>query len=311
MTTASWLAWYGRLAVLLMPVVVCAGIGAFWAVRRKIYPSEFIATFTTSVATPALVFHTLLTSQLDGRLLWQVAGVGAIGLALAAMFAASLLHLARFPARALTPVATFPNAGNLGMPVSQLAFGEVGLAVSVAFFCMCTLIQNTIGVFWLARTKDKVGLSGGLWPVGVALACAAACGLRAADIQLPGPVIASARLVGSLAVPLMLLNLGFGLMTVSRGGMRVGAYVGFSRLVSGTAAATIIAWMFPLTPLVIGVLQLQLIMPVAVMMYVYTDRFTGYGQAAAGAVLVSTLMFVLLGPLALWWAGAALTVPAP
>ena len=43
------------------------------------------------------------------------------------------------PARTLEPVATFPNTGNLGLPIAQLAFGDTGLPVAVV---NCIYVQR-------------------------------------------------------------------------------------------------------------------------------------------------------------------------
>src|SRR5690606_7997057 len=64
MNGLSWMAQYVHILGVLLPVFVCAGIGASWAVRKMSYPNEFISVLVTSVTTPALVFHTILTTDL-------------------------------------------------------------------------------------------------------------------------------------------------------------------------------------------------------------------------------------------------------
>lgn len=308
MIAAAWLQLYAHVAALLLPVAACASVGAFWALRRRSYPADFVAGLATAVATPALVFHTLLTTRLDDAVLLQLALAVLMGLAAAALVAAAGLRLARLPVRALLPSATFPNSGNLGLPVAQLAFGDTGLAVAVAFFAICSLVQHTAGVWVLDRAPVAAGDARRprqAWPHGVAFACAAAVALRLGDVEPPEPVLASARLVGSLTVPLMLLSLGHALATVSRGGIGRGSLVGVIRLVAGLAAGGAVVLLLDLPPAVAGVIALQLLMPVAVVNYMYAARYTRHGELAAGAVLVSTLLFVLLAPPILWWAGAS------
>jgi hypothetical protein len=107
-----------------------------------------------------------------------------------------------------------------------------------------------------------------------------------------------------MTVPLMLLSLGYALVTVSHGGLRLGARLGLTRLVVGTLAGLAVGALLGLSPLTAGVMLIQLAMPVAVASYLYADRLTPHGEIAAGAVLVSTLALLLLSPGLLWLAGA-------
>lgn len=150
------------------------------------------------------------------------------------------------------------------------------------------------------------------WPKGVTFACLLAVVLRAADVAAPAPVLESARLVGSLAVPLMLLmlmlmllSLGYALVTVSRAGIRQGAVLGAMRLLNGLLAGALVIHLINLPPLVACVMTLQFAMPVAVVNCIYAQRFSTYGDVAAGAVLVSTAAFVALCPLLIWLANAS------
>lgn len=297
----SWLGRYGALASLLLPVFACAAVGAAWGLRRRAYPGEFIAVLSTSVTTPALVFHTLLTTRLDNAQLAQIAGAVLFSLALAAGFGTIALRLLGLPALALAPTVTFPNAGNLGLPVAQLAFGDTGLAVAVAFFAIASITQHTLGPVLLSRVRTTSPRN---WPRGMVLTCATALALRAAGLQPPPPVLESAWLIGSLSVPLMLLSLGYALVTVDRAGLGRGSVVGAIRLIAGAAAGFAVTRLLDLPPLVASVMALQSMLPVAVVSYLYADRYTDQGPVAAGAVLASTLLFVLLSPVMLWSVGA-------
>ncbi len=46
-------------------------------------------------------------------------------------------------------------------------------------------------------------------------------------------------------------------------------------------------------------------MPCAVVSYMYVKRYTTQGDTAAGAVLVSTVAFLLLAPVILWFSRGA------
>ena len=293
----AWLAIYAQLSTLLLPVICCAGIGAAWAIRKQAYPAEFIAMLATVVSTPALVFHTLMTTRLDNAQLLEVGSASLLGLAAAALLAAIGLRSLKLPVHTLGPAVTFPNAGNLGLPLAQMTFGELGLAVAITFFAINSIVQHTLGV-WI--TAQGGGDHAHRWPKGMVVATLFAIAFRSADITLPAPMIETAKLVGSLAIPLMLMSLGYALATVSRNGIRQGAQVGALRLIVGLIAGAGVIHFLDLSPLVASVLTLQLAMPVAVVSAIYVQRFSNYGDVVSGAVLVSTAAFFLLCPLLFW-----------
>ena len=67
------------------------------------------------MTTPALVFHTFVTTRLDDRALADVAAATVLALLLCAG-RALLLKVLKLPVRTLLPTAFLPNAGNLGCP---------------------------------------------------------------------------------------------------------------------------------------------------------------------------------------------------
>lgn len=305
MSNFLWLGQYVQVMGVLLPVFVCAGIGCVWAWRRLPYPNEFISTLVTSVTTPALVFHTILTTELHDSLLMQILLASCLGIAIMAGLSALLLYIARLPVVSLLPTATFPNAGNLGLPISYFCFGEIGLAVAVTVFAIMSLTQHTLGVWLLSWGGRAHGSKKRGGPVGMAAACGIAVGLRLLDLSLPGPMLASAQLVGSITVPLMLVSLGYALATVSRSSLAAGALVGGIRLASGLSAAVVTLYLLDLPTQVAAAMALQLLMPVAVVSYLYSERYTNVGAISAGAVLVSTVLFLVMSPFVIGWMGAS------
>ncbi|WP_246766849.1 AEC family transporter, partial [Bordetella pertussis] len=109
------------------------------------------------------------------------------------------------------------------------------------------------------------------------------------------------RMLGAVTVPLMLLSLGHALALIPANGMRAGAVVAALRLAVGLAAGYAVVWLLGLPDLLAGALALQMAMPCAVVSYMYARRYTDVGDIAAGAVLVSTVVFLLLAPALLWF----------
>ncbi len=282
--------------VLMLPLLSCVGIGVWWGKRDIPFGGAFITTLVTSVTTPALVFHTFVTTHLDDRALADVAAATLLALLLCALVGALLLKLCKLPVRTLLPTAFLPNAGNLGLPISQMAFGDAGLSVAVAFFAVNSFVMHTIAVRLLPGVNTK-----GSWKSPILLASVVAVAMRMLHIPVPEWLIETARMLGAVTVPLMLLSLGHALALIPSNGLRDGAKVGAIRLVVGLAAGLAVVWALDLEPVLAGALTLQMAMPCAVVSYMYAKRYTPLGDTAAGAVLVSTVVFLLLAPLMLWF----------
>lgn len=282
--------------VLMLPLLSCVGIGLFWGKRDLPFGGNFITTLVTSVTTPALVFHTFVTTHLDDRALADVAAATLLALLLCALISAALLKAWKLPVLSLLPTAFLPNAGNLGLPISQLAFGDAGLSVAVAFFAVNSFVMHTIAVRMLPGVNTK-----GSWKSPILLASVVAVGLRLLNIPVPAWIIETARMLGAVTVPLMLLSLGHALALIPSNGVRDGAKVAAIRLVVGLATGLAVVWALNLEPVLAGALTLQMAMPCAVVSYMYARRYTPLGDTAAGAVLVSTVVFLLLAPLMLWF----------
>lgn len=282
--------------VLMLPLLSCVGIGVFWGKRDIPFGGAFITTLVTSVTTPALVFHTFVTTQLDDRALADVAAATLLALLLCALIGALLLKVWKLPVLTLLPTACLPNAGNLGLPISQLAFGDAGLSVAVAFFAVNSFVMHTVAVRLLPGVNTK-----GSWKSPILLASVVAVAMRLLHIPVPEWLIETARMLGAVTVPLMLLSLGHALALIPSNGLRDGAKVAAIRLVVGLGAGLAVVWALDLEPVLGGALTLQMAMPCAVVSYMYAKRYTTMGDTAAGAVLVSTVVFLLLAPLMLWF----------
>ena len=299
----NWLSAYVQLFALLTPVIACASIGVVWAAKKIDYPGRFVSVLVTSVATPCLVFSTLVTTRLDNALLLQVTGTAILALLGMGLVAAVLLRLCKLSLRGFLPAAVFPNAGNLGLPLSQLTFGDDGLAIAVTVFAVFSLVQHTLGVAYLAWVNPKKEGALRTFPYGSTLVAVVAVWVRVFDWHVPATLLKSAQLVGSLSIPLMLISLGHALMTVSHRGVKQGAWLAAVRLSVGFVASAALVFALDLPAMVNSVLVLMMGMPVAVVSFMYADRLTHNGETVAGAVLVSTAVFVVLSPLLMGWAG--------
>ncbi|MBJ7263482.1 MAG: AEC family transporter [Burkholderiaceae bacterium] len=282
---------YLQSAIVLAPLVLIIGIGVFWGKKDYPFAGPFVTMLVTSVTTPALVFKTFSTTQIGASEMVSVLGATVLGIVLCMALCAVVLKVIGMPVRAMLQLASFPNAGNLGLPISYLAYGDVGLSTAVAFFAIVSFLTHTVGVRTLPNTQGV-----GSWKSPILLACATAIGLRVFSVPVPDVLLETAGMLGACTVPLMLLSLGHALALIPRTSLRAGAVVGVIRLAVGALVGYGMIGLLPLPAAVGGTLALQLSMPCAVVSYMYVRRFTDMHDVAAGAVLVSTVTFLLYVP---------------
>lgn len=275
------------------PLVMCGGVGFIWGKRKLAFDAEFVSTLVTLAGVPALIFHTLYTTSIDNAALLDISYASTLAIALSIGFCWAVLKVTRTPVRENWQLASFPNSGNLGLPLSALAFGEVGLSVAIVFFAVCTFIHNTVGLRTIS--SDEQGASGKLLVVGSAVLAIVA---RVSGITLPEWSLNGLSLIGSITVPLMLFSLGVTLSTISTKGLKAGSFVATLRLSAGLLSAIIACWLLGTPTTLAAIIVLQMAMPCAVIGYVYVARFApSNGHVAASAVLVSTLIFLATSPL--------------
>lgn len=289
------LAFYLSTLLKLAPMLVCVGVGYGWGKKNHPFAVSFVSVLVTSVTTPALVFQTLVTTQLDNQMLAEVTLAAVTAFAIAALLSLIGLRVLGMPVRTLFQSAWIPNAGNLGLPISQLAFGDAGLSAAIAIFAISSLMSHTIGVRVLTGTSGTSA-----WRNPVLLASLAAVVVRVFGIGLPDWLLESVRMLGSVTVPMMLLSLGHALSGIPFSGVRAGAILAGLRLCAGLVAGYLTTRLLGLEGLLAGVLTLQMAMPVAVNSYMFARRYSDQGDTSAGAVLVSTAVFVLAAPVLIW-----------
>ena len=314
----------GIFASAILPVVAIAAVGFALGRLRDVDPRP-LNTVTVYVLAPALVLHSLAVSDLSGgSVVRVVAGVVAFT-ALMALVGEGVGRVAdeRDPlVGALVLVAAFGNSGNLGIPVSDFAFGEVGRQTAVLWMSVQSVLLYTLGVYVASRSGGASGLAGvgEVFRIPLVYAVAAALGARALDVVPPADTagMEALGLVGDSAIPVMLLILGLQL-----------ARTNYGPALSGTGAAT--ALRLGVAPVVglgvalaVGfedatvarVFVVECAMPAAVTPVILTVEFAADSRAGgvsvpeyvSTCVLVTTLLSVplLTGLIALLQSGVVL-----
>lgn len=282
-----------QIVSIVTPIFLITAIGYLWAKRGQPFDNATISELVMYVGTPALVFHSLTSLRPDLAELQQIglATLSVIGFCLVLGYVG--LRITNRSRHAFLPSLFQPNAGNMGVPLVMLTFGDAGLALGVVVFFVHALSQNTLGLGISSGTLNP----GTLLRQPIIWSVVSACLVLATDVTVPDWLVNTTRLLGGLLIPAMLLMLGTSLVRLSVSDLPQALALAIARLVLGITAALGMIWLFDLDGIAAGVLFLQASMPVAVFNFVFADRFKRNAEQVAATVLVSTLLGMATLPL--------------
>jgi predicted permease len=288
---------FGVVLSVVLPVVLTVGVGFVWSRLGRTLGSKDMTLLVSDVATPCLIVSTFQTSRLSFEAFAAMAGAAATAILLFVCVGAAILWLAGLRIRTFLPSIAFPNAGNLGLPVSLYAFGQEGLGYAIAFFSIASVANYTVGQTIAAGKANWRGLA----RLPILYAVALVIALAFWEVRLPGWAATTIGLIGSLTVPIMLLMLGASLGQLQVGAFGRAFFVSLVRLGLGAAVGIAVAAAFGLGGSLRAVLITQCANPVAVYNYLFAQRWDNEPEAVAGVVVISTLLSLITIPLLLSW----------
>lgn len=311
--------------VALRLVGIFAVIALGWlAGRTRLLGGDDTARVLSNAAfflfTPALLFRT--TSRIDlGGLPWATLAAffaPVVGLLLAVYVVQR--RALRTGRTALGPAGpsvraisvSFGNTVQLGIPIAAALFGEQGLALHVAIVSLHALTLLTVLTVLveadLARA-DPASSSGPLRAVGttvrrtvvhpVVLPVLAGLAWNLLRLPVPGPVDDVLVMLGQAVVPVCLVTIGLSLHRYGvAGSVRPAVALSAGKLLVQPGLVLLAAhWGAGLSGVPLAVVVLAAALPIGSNALLFAQRYeAGEGEATAGIVL-STLAFVVTGPL--------------
>src|SRR5690606_19991162 len=141
----------------VLPVFLIAGSG-YWLAWRMSMDGRSLGRLLFYLATPSLVFRSLYSMEVEMSALLNVAQVAATVVAVTG--AAGWLvgfDQARRERVAIILTSAVSNNGNMGIPISYFAFGDIGLALGTLYYVVTSFLSNTVGVAVASAGKASIG----------------------------------------------------------------------------------------------------------------------------------------------------------
>lgn len=283
------------IALAILPTAIVVALGYLWARLGRSIDRATLTPLVSDLAVPCLAFTTLARLDLPLATLGATAAAGLLMLALMMAGSALVLRVFNLSLRTYLPALSFPNAGNLGLPLTLSAFGPLGLSFAMIAFTVYSIANNTIGRAIAAGGDNwRQGLFSPVLPA-VILGVAASF----LDIAPPDWLMSALTMIGALAIPLMLLMLGASLATIKVRTFKRALLLSLWRVGAGAAVAIGVTALFGFTGPQRAALILQFAMPVAVINYLFADLYRTAPEEIASLVVISTLLSALTTPLLL------------
>jgi len=238
----------------------------------------------------------MVAAPLDPGRIGVLAGATLFVVAGTALLAVLYLRAVDAPRlRGLLLPAVFWNSGNMGLPFARLAFGPEGLEAATVPFVVMAVLQFTAGI-WIAK-----GRGGGSEVLRLPLLWAALAGAGVSWWQVPLPRALSepVDMLGAMAIPLMLINLGAQLHRLRVRDVGHAAAAVAIRIGGGVALAWLFVALFDVGGVVRQVILLEGVMPAAVANVVIAQRYGASPTQVASTIVLGTGVAFVAIPLLL------------
>jgi predicted permease len=277
----------------IVPVFAVVAVGYVMAARMA-PDARTLADLALWVTSPALVFSLLSGTTLSAERFGVLTAGILFVMALTAVLAAVYRRAFALGRGFVLPV-VFLNSGNMGLACARLAYGSEGLEAASVPFVVTALATSLFGV-WIAKGENGLGEA-----MRLPLVYGAIGGLLLAvtGIELPRLVMEPIEMLGAMAIPLMLLNLGLQLRLLDVSDLHHSVAAVALRMLGGFAAAWLFIGAFGVTGVDRAVLLLMSVMPAAVINVVIAQRYDTDPALVASSIMLGTLVSLVSIPLVL------------
>lgn len=280
----------------IAPVLMIVGLGFLWARLHMRFDTETIGTVVLKIGTPCLIFSSLTQTEIA----LNVVGLNMISavmvIAITAALATIVLRLFELPLHTFLPSVIHANTGNMGLPLSAMIFGDVGLALGIGYFLIMATSQNTLG---LAIATGRLDLRDFLRQP-VIHASILTAGVLLFAVPVPDWIARTTELLGGMVIPMMLLLLGVSLSQLRVTDLRLALGITALHLAASALGALSVIWALGLVGMQAGIIWIMATMPVAVANIIYAERFGRSPELIAGVIVVSTVTTLAALPILVW-----------
>lgn len=284
-----------RIVDIIFPIFVIVALGFYCGNRFN--PDMRVANnLNMDIFVPALIFSVLVGQSVDVRDYLTLITAGIIVVIGSGLLIWPICRATGIQLKTLAPTCMFNNAGNMGLPLIVLTFGEAALPIAMILFLVENTLHFTIGMAWLSNSshsKWKTVIS----PIMIATIIAIIIGMT--NYSPPKTLLLPIDMLGQIVIPLMLFSLGVRLSSVNLKTLPFGLLGGFACPLTGLILVIIILPFVDLSPTEMGTLILFGTLPPAIMNYMFAERYNQEPDKVASIVIIGNGISFITIPLIL------------
>ena len=286
-----------RIFEITFPIFAIVLAGLLYA--RKFSPDMTLPNrLNMDVFIPCLLFSVIYERAGVSGLFGNLALAIALVVLLSGVIAFVVSKLIHIQPKTLCPPIMFGNAGNLGLPLVLLSFGEAAFPSAVICFVVCNFFHITIGSYMLNKQPDVLKVFRSPMMIAVLLAML----FSLLKINMHDTMLEPIRMIGNICVPLMLFALGTRLIDMKLSEWKIGMLAALLAPICGIAIVLVLLQFIELTKLEQGALFLFGALPPAVMNYMFAEHYDQEPAKVAAMVLFGNAFSIVSIPLALIYA---------
>ena len=283
-----------KILSIIFPVFAIAGVGYLYGRYKRPDMTE-VNQLNMNLFVPALVFSALASKSFDLTLYRDLALAGTAVIIGSGILAWPFVRLLNVDYKTFIPPMMFNNSGNMGLPLALLAFGEEAVPIAVVLFIIEMVLHFTVGIYMLDHRINLLRL------IRMPMIMATILGLLVGGFNIPlwEPLSIMIKMLGDVAIPLLLFSLGVRLTGISYKDWHLGVAGAIICPATGLAMVWLITFVIDLPPLQQSLLIIFGALPPAVLNFLVSEQYNQEPEKVASIVMLANLGSLLVMPFAL------------
>ena len=282
------------LTEITLPIIALVALG--WAVQPRLkFDIRTLNRLQIYMFLPIFLIHSLSSADIPLREVWPTAWFTVVQFIILTIIGWTIAAALRLP-ESLRPIialtVSFPNSGNFGIPLAQLAFPDDYILHQAVIVSLHSILIVTIGYWMLVgQGMSSKALFRSLFQTPLIPSVVLGLLLKGFELPLPNIVAVPMALMSSAFVPLALFALGAQLAgNKSKMDLNtIGISIIFSMILSPVLTWGLTAG-FGFTGTLEDLLIVAAAAPVGVLLAVFCAEYKNHGETASAIVFVSTIL---------------------
>ena len=286
-----------RIFEIIFPIFIIVLIGLIYG--KRFSPDMSLPNrLNMDVFIPALLFS-VLTRQVDHAGFYVNLALASVLVILGSgLIAWPVARWLKIDPKTLCPPMMFSNAGNIGLPLMVMTFGEQAFPAAVVVFLVGNFLHISLGSYLLDHRAHFLRVLMSPMMTAVILAIV----VSVSGFEIKEVIMKPIEMLGQICIPLMLFSLGIRLSDVDLSQWRLGLLSAILAPVIGILIALMAIHFFEMTRTQQGVLFMFGALPPAVMNFMFAEHYDQEPERVAAIVLISNAFAVISIPFALVYA---------